>query len=234
MSFTPGKIGELVKVYFIQSKYQYAKSRTTGIIAAERVTEFISLFILCSLGILFLNHNIILFSLVFLFLLVILSFILSKKMMENVIKFASKWNFVRKKNEKIKQLFISTHELLVGKNLIIGLILSITAWIIEGFAFYLILSKFVFTENFIWINFTYFISIFVGSVSMLPGGIGTTEGSLTYLLVQKGIENNIAVFSTYVIRMATLWFSTLIGIGSLIVFLLTSKFRLSEILKNDD
>ena len=50
---------------------------------------------------------------------------------------------------------------------------------------------------------------------MLPGGLGLTEGSLTYLLMQKGIAADISVATTFIVRVVTLWFAVLVGIVSL-------------------
>jgi uncharacterized protein (TIRG00374 family) len=50
---------------------------------------------------------------------------------------------------------------------------------------------------------------------MLPGGLGITEGSLTYLLVQKDVPMDISVATTFIIRVVTLWFAVLVGIISL-------------------
>ena len=50
---------------------------------------------------------------------------------------------------------------------------------------------------------------------MLPGGLGLTEGSLTFLLVQKKVPMDISVATTFIIRVVTLWFAVLVGIVSL-------------------
>ena len=64
---------------------------------------------------------------------------------------------------------------------------------------------------------------------MLPGGIGATEGSLTYLLVQKGLSSNDAVTATIIMRLVTLWLSVIIGAIALIFVLKNSKINLNNI-----
>ena len=63
-----------------------------------------------------------------------------------------------------------------------------------------------------------FRSIIIGAISMLPGGLGVTEGSLTFMLVQKGVSNQYAVASTFIIRAVTLWFAVLIGVISVSIY----------------
>jgi uncharacterized protein (TIRG00374 family) len=47
---------------------------------------------------------------------------------------------------------------------------------------------------------------------MLPGGLGATEASLTGLLILLNIPKDISVASTFIIRVATLWFAVILGI----------------------
>ena len=53
---------------------------------------------------------------------------------------------------------------------------------------------------------------------MIPGGLGVTEGSLTYLLIESGATKNIAVAAALIFRITTLWFAVLIGIVSLSLY----------------
>jgi uncharacterized protein (TIRG00374 family) len=46
----------------------------------------------------------------------------------------------------------------------------------------------------------------LGAVSLLPGGLGVTEGSMTGLLLVFDVERVQAASTTLVIRAATLWF----------------------------
>jgi len=67
----------------------------------------------------------------------------------------------------------------------------------------------------LWASFSYSFSTIIGAISMLPGGLGLTEGSLTYLLMEKGITADISVATTFIVRAVTLWFAVLVGIISL-------------------
>jgi uncharacterized membrane protein YbhN (UPF0104 family) len=66
----------------------------------------------------------------------------------------------------------------------------------------------------------------VGSVLLLPGGLGATEGSINGLLVFFGkapwlpvgvISTSVAVAATLMIRFATLWFGVALGFIALAV-----------------
>jgi uncharacterized protein (TIRG00374 family) len=53
---------------------------------------------------------------------------------------------------------------------------------------------------------------------MLPGGLGVTEGSLTFMLIRNNVPKDIAVASTFIIRVVTLWFAVLVGIISVTIY----------------
>ena len=93
-------------------------------------------------------------------------------------------------------------------------VLSLFSWCFECFGYYLILINFKIDVNLLWASFSYSFATVLGAVSMLPGGLGVTEGSLTLLLIEKNYPKDLAVASTFIIRVVTLWFAVLIGIIS--------------------
>jgi uncharacterized protein (TIRG00374 family) len=60
--------------------------------------------------------------------------------------------------------------------------------------------------------FVYTLSTIIGSISMLPGGLGLTEIAFTFLMQSKGIPKDLSVASTMIIRVVTLWFAVIVGI----------------------
>lgn len=53
---------------------------------------------------------------------------------------------------------------------------------------------------------------------MLPGGLGVTEGSLTFMLIRNNFPKDLAVASTFIVRVVTLWFALLVGILSVSIY----------------
>ena len=58
---------------------------------------------------------------------------------------------------------------------------------------------------------TYSMSVILGSISMSPGGLGVTEGSLAGLMSLHGLELSTALVVAIIIRFFTLWYG--IGVG---------------------
>ena len=78
--------------------------------------------------------------------------------------------------------------------------------------------KFEINVSIVWSFFTYLFSIFIGSISILPAGLGITDGSITILLSNIGISREVSVSTALIIRIATLWFSLIIGSISMMKF----------------
>lgn len=60
----------------------------------------------------------------------------------------------------------------------------------------------------------YPLSMLAGAASMLPGGIGSTEATITALLASSGVPLETGVLAAIGIRLATLWFAILCGLAS--------------------
>ena len=106
--------------------------------------------------------------------------------------------------------------------------MSLIAWCAEGLAFYyiLVLLEIVVTP---WLGIgIYAISILVGAISFIPGGLGSTEAVMGLLLIVIGASQADAVTATVICRMTTLWFA--VGIGFIVlIWLEISGSYLSKI-----
>jgi len=212
MSVTPGKMGELLKSYLVKQVCDVPISKTAPVIFAERVTDFISLVIIGLIGAYVYNYGrVIVFGTGFFFLLVV--FIISNRTVALFfIGLFAKIKFLKKHIGIINNLYESSYIILRPAPLLKMTILSFVSWAFECFGYYIILVNFGINVSFLWTAFSYCFATIIGAISMLPGGLGITEGSLTFLLIGKHVSKDIAVASTFIIRVATLWFSVLVGV----------------------
>lgn len=218
MSVSPGKLGELLKSYLLKENCGEPVSKTIPIIFAERLTDFLSLTLLALLGTFIYNYNYI-FLVVTLFGFLLLLLVISNKTLAlRMIALIGKIKFLRKFHYKITESYFSAYKILRPRALISMLMLSSLAWFFECFAFYIILVNFNVDVTIFWPTFAYSFSTIFGAVTMLPGGLGTTEGSLTLLLLGIGVTKELAVTSTFIIRVVTLWFAVLVGAISLMIY----------------
>jgi uncharacterized protein (TIRG00374 family) len=59
--------------------------------------------------------------------------------------------------------------------------------------------------------FVFTFAMIAGTVAMLPGGLGGTEAVMLALLGALGVDLQVAVTATALIRLTTLWFA--VGLG---------------------
>ncbi len=216
MSVTPGKIGELIKPYMVRDIVGTPTSRTIPIVFAERVTEFLALIFLVILGIDALNSGIVISVISFLIFLILLITILNKNISNWLITRLSNIVFFQKYINPIKTSLNQSRIILSLKPFLLMFILSVVIWIVEGFAFYLVLTNFDINILFVESLFTYLFSLFIGAISFLPAGLGITDGSIAIVLANYGVNKEIAVSSALIIRIATLWFALLVGLISML------------------
>ena len=218
MSVTPGKIGDLIKSYMLKESNNIPISQTAPIVLAERITEFLSLLLIAVAGIYFYEKGIVLVVILTILLIGIALLLSNKKSSDWILLKLSNFKFIKKHVDNFTIVLSNSHKMLQPAPFIKMILLSLVSWFFEGFAFYLILTKLSVPISIEWSFFIYALSIIIGSVSMIPGGIGVTEGSLTFLLIEIGVTKNIAVLATFIFRVASLWFAVAIGILSLLKY----------------
>lgn len=218
MSVTPGKFGELLKSYLVKQINNTPISKTAPIVFAERATDFLSLTFLAIVGAYYFNYGKSVIVIISLVIVVGLVIITNKKISNKILRMLSKFDVLSRHIQKISTAYESSFKLLSFIPLMLMTFLSIISWGFECFGYYLVLTNFDVTIDILWAFFSYSFSTIVGAVSMLPGGLGVTEGSLTLMLVQKGFSNNDAIASTFIVRAVTLWFAVLVGAISVLFY----------------
>lgn len=218
MSITPGKMGELLKSYLIKQVNGTPISKTAPIVFAERATDFLSLTILALAGAYYFNYGKIITIAIGFALISVITIISNKKLFYKIITQLSHIGFISKHISKIITAYDSSAILLSIKPLFLMTLLSIVSWGFECIGYFIILNNFRIETGLYWSLFSYSFSTIVGALSMLPGGLGITEGSLSFMLIQKGVKENVAFASTFIVRAVTLWFAVIVGIISVLLY----------------
>ena len=212
MSVTPGKLGELLKAYLVKEVNGDPVSKTAPIIFAERITDFLSLLCISIIGAIVYKYGGEISIIVAIIFIVLIFVISNKKIALPILGILERINFLNKYIHNIHTAYESSYKLLSIKPLLLMTFISLVSWGFECIGYYLILRNFGIDFGLLWASFSYCFATVVGAISMLPGGLGVTEGSLTYFLVEKNISTDIAVTTTFIVRVVTLWFAVLVGI----------------------
>lgn len=218
MSVTPGKFGELLKAYLIKQVNNTPISKTAPIIVAERATDFLSLTLIAIAGAYVFEYDKSILIIISIFIVSFILLLTNKTLSEKSLNILSKIKFLEKHVQKLYNVYESSFKLLSFSPLILMTLLSVVSWGFECIGYYLVLTNFGLSINIFWAFFSYSFSTIIGAASMLPGGLGVTEGSLTLMVMKKGLSKSDAFTSTFIVRVVTLWFAVLIGAISVLFY----------------
>ncbi|HMK66491.1 MAG TPA: lysylphosphatidylglycerol synthase transmembrane domain-containing protein [Thermodesulfobacteriota bacterium] len=211
MTVTPGKMGEVLKSYLLKEGRQVPLARSAPIILAERFTDLLAVYLLTMLGgISFAFGARILWLGMFVLILGLLPFI-SPGIFHGCVRILEKRSWGKRVAGPLTEAFHTLHDLMGFRLLLIASILGMMAWFFECLAFQTVFWGLGAHIPLIKATFIYAFSTLAGALSMLPGGIGAAEGSMTSLLVLMQIPKALATTATIIIRLGTVWFAVLLG-----------------------
>ncbi len=209
---TPGKLGEVIKSHLLKKDYNQPFSKTAPIVLVERYYDLVGLLIISIVGIWFieLEKTVIISSLGVIIVALIVS--QQRRPVLKILEKLGSVSFLKKIIKKLLETFETIHFLLKPKLYAKSVGYSVTAWLIESFAVYLIFLGFNIDLELPTIILIFAVSSIIGGLSMLPGGIGLTEGGMVGLLLLEGIDYTSAISVVLLVRIVTLWFSVTIGL----------------------
>jgi uncharacterized protein (TIRG00374 family) len=217
MSITPGKVGELLKAFLVRDLVGTEISRTASAVMAERLTDVAGLLVLSALGATGLPHGGVLLGGVTGLLAIALVALRAPRLAEAAHGALLRGGRLARLAEPLRVFLGAGRTLLAPGSLAVAIGLSVVSWFCECAAFYLVLHGLGLELTLRSATFLYAFASLAGAVSMLPGGLGVAEGSLTGLLVALGAPLPEAAAATLLIRAATLWFAVGLGAATLIL-----------------
>lgn len=224
MAITPGKVGELIKAVLLREQTGAPVNRTSAIIAAERLSDGFAMLILAGIGLTQFSYArpFLLGAAVVAIILVLL--LQRPQLVQVLLDRAADWPLVGPFVHHGSAFLAASNELNRPGLLLTAIGLGIISWAGECVAFYLVLVGLGIPASFHLLlvgTFVLAVSSLVGAVSMLPGGLGIADASVTgmllILLPGDEITRSLAVAATIIIRIATLWFGVLIGFVALAI-----------------
>ncbi|MGZ7047915.1 MAG: UPF0104 family protein [Methanobacterium sp.] len=98
------------------------------------------------------------------------------------------------------------------RNLIFVLLLTTISWLMECLRLYVVLSAFNVKIDFLAVIVIFFLANLIGIISILPGGIGSIEISLTALFVLFGVPGSLAGTIALTDRLVSFWLVSILGV----------------------
>ncbi|GCE48887.1 uncharacterized protein (TIRG00374 family) [Thermosporothrix hazakensis] len=222
MAITPGKVGELLKSYLLKERTGTAIRKTAPIIVAERLTDGIAMLLLAGVGLMQYRFGWQILLILFIGGLGGIIIIQNRKLSLALLRHGERIPLVSPIVHWLRDFYESAFLLLRWQPLCLAVLLGVISWTGECLALYFVyLGSGVSTGGDLLLKsiFILAVSSLVGSASTLPGGLGTTDGSivgLTQFLVTASAT--IAGAATILIRFCTLWFGLFLGVIALILY----------------
>ena len=215
LSVTPGKAGELGKAWLVRELGGGPALRVAPAVVAERVTDLLGVGALLAVGALPFPGGpwwaalglagVVLGTAVFTW----------ERWADWLFGHLGRLPVVGPRVGTLVTVYQGLRNLLTPRLLAMGLLVATLAWGAEGAGFVVAVRAYAPRAGFLAGLFDYTASTFLGSASMLPGGLGAADGALTALLRAQGLDTARATLITFIIRGATLWFAVLLGLLAL-------------------
>ncbi len=222
LTMVPGKLGELLKSVLLKSRYGTPITYSASIVAAERLTDTLGMVLLVAVGLVVYPVGLPTLAAILAATIVTVLLMQSRRLAESVLRLIERLPAVGRLAHLARNLYESALLMLRWKPLLLALALSVVAWFGECTAFFLVLVAFGVPATatlLLQATFIYGGASLFGAVTLLPGGVGATEGSMTSLTqLLIGLDATIASAATLIVRVCTLWFAIIIGGIALLIF----------------
>jgi uncharacterized protein (TIRG00374 family) len=216
MTVTPGKIGEALRLWFLRRGHGHSYERTLALVAADRIADACALVIIALIAIALLQASVATIAPVAAITVVAVFLAVRPRYLAAMVGWG--YGIVRRKPRLFGRLRIAVKQLgRLGSpwRLLAVLMLSILGWFAEMIQVWWVVKSLGGTVDVAGAAVAFTVSMVVGSATMSPGGLGGTEIGMVALLAQRGVPFEIAVTTTALVRVTTLWFGVSLGIAFL-------------------
>ncbi len=212
LTMTPGKVGEAIKSWFLYVE-GYPPEQTLPTVFMERLTDLLAVLLLASLGVVVYGDGWLVLGIALgLIALMFFSFF-SPTGVRLLTGLARRIPPLRRREAQLEIFFGMLRSYGRSRPMALSLLVGVVGWGAEALAFALVARGAGFSPSLLQATFIYSISTLAGVV--FPGGLGGMEGMMGLLLAPMGSRGAV-VAVVFLIRFATLWWATLLGLVALL------------------
>jgi len=218
LSVTPGKAGELGKAWLVRALGGGPALRAVPAVLGERFTDVLGVVLLVAVGALALPGGAWIAAAGVAAVAAAASLVGWRRGARAVLALCARAPWIGRHVPALEELYERLRSLLSPRILAVGLALSAAAWGAEAVGFLLVVRGHeTGAEAFgpLAALLDYSAATLAGAISMLPGGLLASEGSLVALLEVHGLDPASAASATLLTRVATLWFAVALGLAAL-------------------
>jgi uncharacterized protein (TIRG00374 family) len=224
MIATPGRLGELVRLRWMAQESRWPLEKLVPIAVADRATELAGMLTVIVACVAFRNTDVAGNFWVVAVAVFLVWFSLNPRLLTWFFEFV--WRIVG----RAPRVFVRLRRMAQGLIpftragvLIVTILISTFGWMLEGFAFFCVLSWLGAEIDVATASAIFLVAVLSGALSGLPGGLGSTEAVIIILLSLQNVPVEISVIATVIIRLATLWYA--VAIGAIFFFIAETRLR---------
>lgn len=216
MTPTPGKLGELMRLWLIRRGHEESYHRSLPLALGDRVGDTYAVVTLCLITGAMLGEQLPALALVLGGLtLMTLCLLYPPPLMRAIDRLYGRVKRYPHAFAAARHALHQLSHLMSARIAVPALLLSLAGWLAECMGLQLLLQALGQPVTLTQATFAFTFSMFVGGLSMLPGGLGATEAGLAFVLMSFGVDPAVAVLATALIRITTLWFAVALGLVAL-------------------
>lgn len=222
MAVTPGKVGEVLKSLLVREATGAPIATTAPIIVAERLTDGVAMLVLAAGGLAVFHYGVPVLATIAVGSVLLYTLLLQPRLMRRLIAAGEGVPLLRRIVTQLQAFYETTYRLMKPRQFVFASLIGVFSWAFECVAFFLVLVGLGFAGTWHLLLLATFVlaaATLIGSVSLLPGGLGAAEISVTAMLLALGpkpqMTHDVAVAATLLIRFSTLWFAVLLGVIAL-------------------
>jgi uncharacterized protein (TIRG00374 family) len=216
MTTTPGKVGEALRLWLMNRSHGSRYESTAALLVADRLSDAVAVSAVVAITVGWFAHYAWLAGISVGIVAVIAGLALRPVLLLGAIDVlfgrVRRWPrlFVRARRS-VRALQRLARPRVFG----LALLLVTLGWCAEAASFALLLRALHVALNPMAAAFVFAFGMMVGAISVLPGGLGSTEATMVGLLATQNVPFETALVATAIVRLTTLWFAVGLGMAAL-------------------
>jgi uncharacterized protein (TIRG00374 family) len=209
---TPGKAGELVKVFLLRGRNEVSLTEGASILLIERLGDLLAV-VLLACGSLILFTDLRVYIVVGIVLVGGMFVAVANRNLSNaILAYLTAIPRLRPVGLRLVRALEAGRQLLRPVPFAVGIGLALVAWTCEATAFHVLISDLGIQSSYLVSLSIYGVSTLAGALAMLPGGLGGFEAVMAFLLIRLATPASVATVAVVIFRLCTLWLFSLIGV----------------------
>lgn len=224
LTTTPAKAGETIRSVYLKN-HGIGYTRSIGGLFAERAADVVAIGIIACLAPSQFNDYLSWVAAVFV-IAVIVIVVLRLPWLKNRLDNPGQDSAVpvaRRIAGHIGETVRAATDLFAARIIVSGVVIGLAAWGAQAYSFYLITFYLDLDIGPLLAMSIFSLSLLIGALSFVPGGLGSAEAVMGGLLIAAGSEPALAVAATVLCRITSLWFAVALGLGAITTLQWTSR-----------